>query len=168
RGWQQPQLGGAYASRPPSGAADRRSPPDAAAAAGGGLLLANWVIQFLAGGLPEYLADANSRVASLKVDAAALGFTFALSLLTSALFGLVPALQLSRTDLNEVLKEGGRSAGPRSRLRSALVVAEVALAMVLLVGGGLMIKSLWRLGHVSLGCEPAGGLTAKIDPAGAR
>ncbi|HET9533147.1 MAG TPA: ABC transporter permease [Blastocatellia bacterium] len=135
---------------------------------GFGLLLANWAIQFLAGGLPEYLADANSRVASLKVDGAALGFTFVLSLLTGALFSLVPALQLSRTDLNEALKEGGRSAGPRSRLRSALVVAEVALAMVLLVGGGLMIKSLWRLAHVSLGYEPAGVLTAKIDPSGAR
>jgi putative ABC transport system permease protein len=66
------------------------------------------------------------------------------------------------------LKEGGRTAGSRSRLRSALVVAEVALAMVLLVGGGLMIKSFWRLAHVNLGYEPAGVLTAKIDPSGAR
>ena len=57
---------------------------------------------------------------------------------------------------------------PRNRLRSVLVVAEVALAMVLLVGGGLMIKSLWRLSHVSLGYEPQGVLTAKIDPSGAR
>ena len=135
---------------------------------GVGLLLANWAIQFLASGLPEYLANANSRVALLKIDATALGFTFALSLLTSLLFGLVPALQLSRIDLNEALKEGGRTAGPRNRLRSALVVAEVALAMVLLVGGGLMIKSFWRLARVNLGYEPAGVLTAKIDPSGAR
>ena len=135
---------------------------------GGGLLLASWVIQFLAGGLPEYLADANSRVASLQLDTTALGFTLALSLLTSFLFGLAPALQLSKIDLNEALKEGGRTAGSRSRLRSTLVVAEVALAMVLLVGGGLMIKSFWRLAHVNLGYEPAGVLTAKIDPSGAR
>src|SRR5882724_7144241 len=59
-----------------------------------GLLLANWAIRFLASGLPEYLANANSRVAMLKIDTTALAFTFALSLLTSAVFGLVPALQL--------------------------------------------------------------------------
>lgn len=133
-----------------------------------GLLLAHWAIQFLASGLPEYLADANSRVALLKIDTAALGFTFALSLLTGVLFGLVPALQLSRINLNEALKEGGRTGGPHNRLRSALVVAEVALAMVLLVGGGLMIKSFWRLANVNLGYEPVGVLTAKIDPSGAR
>ena len=133
-----------------------------------GLLLANWAIQFLASGLPEYLANANSRVALLKIDTTALSFTFALSLLTSVLFGLVPALQLSKFNLNEALKEGGRTGGSRSRLRSALVVAEVALAMVLLVGGGLMIKSFWRLSRVNLGYEPAGVLTAKIDPSGTR
>jgi putative ABC transport system permease protein len=133
-----------------------------------GLFLASWVVKFLASGLPEHLAGANSRVALLKIDTTALGFTFAISLLTSALFGLVPALQLSRIDLHEALKEGGRTAGPRNRLRSALVVAEVALAMVLLVGGGLMINSLWRLARVNLGYEPAGVLTAKIDPSGPR
>jgi putative ABC transport system permease protein len=133
-----------------------------------GLLLANWAIQFLASGLPEYLANANSRVALLKIDTTALSFTFALSLLTSVLFGLVPALQLSKFNLNETLKEGGRTGGSRSRLRSGLVVAEVALAMLLLVGGGLMIKSFWRLSRVNLGYEPAGVLTAKIDPSGTR
>ena len=138
------------------------------ALAGGavGLLLARWGIQFLATGLPEYLADTNSRVALLQIDTTALGFTLALSLLTSVLFGLVPALQLSRVNLNEELKEGGRTAGPRNRLRSALVVAEVTLAMVTLVGAGLMIKSFWRLAHVNPGYEPAGVLTAKIDPSG--
>ena len=89
----------------------------------GGLLLANWAIKFLAAGLPEYLADANSRVAFLKVDATAFGFTLVLSLLTTMLFGLAPAMRLSRVRLNEELKEGGRTAGTRDRLRSALVVA---------------------------------------------
>src|SRR4051812_43293076 len=98
----------------------------------------------------------------------ALAFTLALTLATSLLFGLVPAIQLSRIDLNEALKEGGRTHGPRNRLRSALVVAEVALALVLLVGGALMIKSFWRLAHVNLGYEPAGVLTANIDPSGTR
>jgi putative ABC transport system permease protein len=134
----------------------------------GGLLLANWGVQFLVSGLPEYVTAANSRVAMLKIDATALGFTCALSMLTVALFGLAPALQLSKINLNEALKEGGRTAGPRKRLRSVLVVAEVALAMVLLVGGGLMINSFWRLARVNLGYEPAGVLTAKIDPSGTR
>jgi putative ABC transport system permease protein len=131
-----------------------------------GLLLAYWSIQFLASGLPEYLVDANSHIAFLGIDKIALGFTLAVSLTTGILFGLVPAWQLSRFNLNDELKEGGRTAGSRSRLRSALVVAEVTLAMVTLVGAGLMIKSFWRLAHVDPGYEPAGVLTAKIDPAG--
>jgi len=140
------------------------------ALAGGalGLLLASWGVEFLAGGLPEYLANANPRVAMLKIDATALGFTFALSMLTCFLFGPIPALRLSKVDLNETLKDGGRTAGTRNRLRPALVVAEVALATVVLVGGGLTIKSFWRLAHVDLGYEPEGVLTAQIDPSGAR
>jgi putative ABC transport system permease protein len=92
--------------------------------------------------------------------------TFTLALITSLLFGLVPAFQVSRIDLNEALNEGGRTVAPRKSLRSALVVAEVALAMVLLVGGGLMTRSFWRLAHVNLGYDPTGVLTAKIDPSG--
>src|SRR5262245_12814263 len=140
------------------------------ALAGGavGLLLANWGIKFIASGLPEYLANTNSRVAMLKIDATALGFTLALSMLTSFLFGLLPALRLSRVDLNEALKEGGRGGVARNRLRPALVVAEVALAMVDLVGGGLMITRFCRLSHVNPGYEPEGVLTAQIDPSGER
>ena len=131
-----------------------------------GLLLARWVTQFVASGLPEYLADANSHVALLRLDTTALVVTFTLALITSLLFGLVPAFQLSRIDLNEALNEGGRTVAPRKHLRSVLVIAEVALAMVLLVGGGLMIRSFWRLAHVNLGYDPTGVLTAKIDPSG--
>src|SRR5262245_25247651 len=133
-----------------------------------GLLLASWGVEFLASGLPEYLANANPRVAMLKIDATALGFTFALSMLTSFLFGFIPALRLSKIDLNEALKDGARTAGARSRLRPALVVAEVALAMVVLVGGGSTIKDFWRLANVDPGYEPEGVLTAQIDPFGAR
>jgi putative ABC transport system permease protein len=132
-----------------------------------GLLLAYWGIQFLVGGLPEYLAMTNSRVATLKLDAQALGFTFALAFLTTIIFGLLPALQSSKVNLNEALKEGGRgeTQGRRqNRLRSLLVVSEIALAMILLVGAGLMLKSLWRLNQVNLGFSPAGALTAQIDP----
>jgi putative ABC transport system permease protein len=129
-----------------------------------GLLLARWAIQFVASGLPAYIAHANSRVALLSLDTTTLVVTFTLAVITSLLFGLVPAFQLSRIDLNEALNEGGRTVAPRKRLRSALVVAEVALAMVLLVGGGLMTRSFWRLAHVNLGYDPTGVLVGQIDP----
>jgi putative ABC transport system permease protein len=132
-----------------------------------GLLLAHWGIQFLVGGLPEYLALTNSRIAMLKLDAQALGFTFALSFLTTIIFGLLPALNSSKVNLNEALKEGGRSdtrGRGQNRLRSLLVVSEMALAMILLVAAGLMLKTFWRLNHVDPGFSPAGVLTAQIDP----
>jgi putative ABC transport system permease protein len=140
------------------------------AMAGGafGLVLGGWAIQFLRAGLPEYLVNANTHVAGAKIDATALGFTIGISLLTTILFGLAPALQLSKVDLNQALKEGGRGGAGRSRFRSALVVTELALAMITLVGAGLMVKSLWRLAHVNPGYEPSGVLTARIDPFGAR
>jgi putative ABC transport system permease protein len=131
-----------------------------------GLLFAQWALKFLVAGLPEYLADANSHVASVQVDTTALAFTLGVSLLATFLFGLVPALQLSRIDLNSELKDGARTVSTRSRFRSALVVIEITLAMVTLVGAGLMTKSLWRLVHANLGYQPAGVLVAQIDPAG--
>ena len=132
-----------------------------------GLLLAHWGIQFMVGGLPEYLAMTNSHVAFLKLDAGALGFTFALAFLTTIIFGLLPALQSSKVNLNETLKEGGRGETQgrgQNRLRSLLVVSEIALAMILLVGAGLMLKSFWRLNRVDPGFSTAGALTAQVDP----
>ena len=129
-----------------------------------GLLLANWIIRFLTSGLPEYISEANSHVGSLKVDSTALAFTVVLALVTTILFALAPAIQLSRFDLNRELKEGGRTSISRNRFRSALVVTEITLAMITLVGAGLMVKSLWRLVHVNPGYEPHGVLTAQIDP----
>jgi len=134
----------------------------------GGLLFAQWALKFLIAGLPEYLADANSHVASVHVDTTALAFTLGVSVLATILFGFVPALQLSRIDLNRELKDGARTVGTRSRFRSALVVTEITLAMVTLVGAGLMIKSLWRLVHVNLGYQPEKVLAAQIDPSGSR
>ncbi|MEW6206900.1 MAG: ABC transporter permease [Acidobacteriota bacterium] len=139
------------------------------ALAGGacGLLLASWSIGFLVGGLPGSVAAKNSRVAMLGIDSWALGYTFALAIVTTLLFGLAPAIQLSRVNLNESLKESGRSETQgRNCFRSLLVVAEVALAMVLMVGAGLMIKSFWRLINSPRGFEQSGVLTAKVDPFG--
>jgi putative ABC transport system permease protein len=133
-----------------------------------GLLLAHWCIRFLVAGLPEHMTAPNAHLAMLTLDGRALGFTFALALLTTVVFGLLPALHASKSDLNETLKESGRGearGGGQGRLRSTLVVTEIALAMILLVGAGLMLKSFWRLSHVDPGFSSAGVLTAKIDPA---
>jgi len=103
-----------------------------------GLVLALWGTRLFAlivpTGFPELLRQ-------IRIDARVLGFALAISVVSSLLFGLLPALRASRVDLNEVLKEGGRSTGGgRRRGRSALLVAEVALSMVLLVGAGLMMR----------------------------
>jgi hypothetical protein len=85
--------------------------------------------------------------------------------LTGLVFGLVPALHLSKTQLTESLKEGrGAGAGARkNRVRGVLVVAELAIAVVLLVGAGLLIQSLWRLQHVNPGLQPENILTFNLS-----
>jgi predicted permease len=139
--------------------------------AGCGLILAGWLIPLLVGGLHESALAKNNHVATLKLDWYALGFTFGLSMLATILFGLVPALQASKPNLNEALKEAGRGNAQgrgANRLRSGLVVAEIALSLMLLIGAGLMSKSLWLLSHADPGFEPAGALIAKLDPTGDR
>jgi predicted permease len=111
-------------------------------------------------------ADQVPRLQSVELDLRALGFTLVISLCTSLLCGLAPALQVTRTDLNEALKEGGKSStggSPRNRLRSVLIVAEVALSLVLLVGAGLMINSFIRLLTLNRGFQPDHLLVAKLD-----
>ena len=116
------------------------------------------------------LAPANTpRLAEASLDARVLLFATAATLLTGLAFGLVPALQASKADLGESLKEGGRgSSGGRSRVRSALVVAEVALSLLLLAGAGLLVKSFARLQAVSPGFDSGGVLTARVSLPGAR
>src|SRR6185503_11529059 len=98
------------------------------------------------------------------IDLRVLGFTAGITLLTGLLFGVAPALQTSRVDLNDTLKEGGRGAsGVRSRARSLLVVAEIALSLMVLVGAGLMIQSFLRLKRVNIGLDAHNVLTAGVS-----
>ncbi len=128
-----------------------------------GLLVAQWGVDALLAAIPESQLNAMPYLKGVTVDWGVLGFAFVLSLTTGVLFGLVPALQASRTDLQSVLKEGGKSASQatRHRLRNALVMTEVALSLVLLVGAGLMTKSLMQLLHVDLGFKEENLLTMR-------
>lgn len=132
------------------------------AAIGGllGVLLAHWGTSFIAYQLPEGIP----RLDQAYVDWRVLGFTLAVSLITGLLFGLAPALQASRLNLTEALKEGDRgSSGVRQRLRSVLVISEVALTLTLLVGAGLLIQSFRRVLQVDPGFEPQNLLTMQVS-----
>jgi len=126
-----------------------------------GLVLALWGTDVLAALGPDDLPVARS----ISVDGRVLGFTLLLSIVTGVLFGLVPALQASSADPQEALREGGRSAtaGPRARLlRRALVVGEMAIALVLLAGAGLLVRSFLRLQHVDSGMAVDRVLTLRV------
>ncbi|HTG18112.1 MAG TPA: ABC transporter permease, partial [Blastocatellia bacterium] len=113
-----------------------------------GLLLARWGVKLIVAISPNSIP----RAREINLDGRVLAFTIAISLLTGIIFGLVPALQSSKPDLNETLKDAGRgSTGKRHLLRSGLVVSEVALTLILLIGAGLMIRSFYRLQRVDPG-----------------
>ncbi len=126
-----------------------------------GLLLAKWGTGLLLKLAPQNLP----RLAEVSLDGRALAFTAALTLLTGVIFGLIPALQASHPNLNEMMKDAGRGStegGRRQLVRSALVVLEVASALVLLVGAGLLAKSFWRLQKVDPGFNPDHALTLSV------
>jgi putative ABC transport system permease protein len=132
------------------------------AIAGGalGFVLSIWALHLLLTAIPIDLPFWMNFDLDLRV----LGFTLAITLLTGLIFGAVPALQTSRVDLNDTLKEGGRgNSGVRSRARSLLVVSEIAMSLVLLVGAGLMIQSFLRLRQVNIGLNPKNVLTATLS-----
>ena len=127
-----------------------------------GLLLALWGVDVLVSLIPEGVP----RAQEIAVDGRALGFTFGVSLLTGVIFGLAPALQSSRLNLNESLKEGGRGSTDglrRNRVRSLLVISEIALSLMLLIGAGLLIKSFKRLRDINPGFNPERVLTMSLS-----
>ncbi|MFL6207313.1 MAG: ABC transporter permease [Pyrinomonadaceae bacterium] len=133
----------------------------ALAGGGLGLLLAMWGVDLLVAASPADIP----RVQQVGLDARVLAFTLALSALTGIAFGLVPALHASKPDLNDALKDGSRGSTEslrRNRVRSLLVVAEVALSLMLLIGAGLLLKSFMRLLQTDAGFDAGHVLTFDI------
>ena len=125
-----------------------------------GLLLGGWGVDALLALKPDDLP----RTDDIQLNAGVLGFTFLLALITGLLFGLIPALQATRIDVHGALNSSGnRTTGGRSWVRSVLVVAELALALVLLVGAGLLGKAFWRLTSVSPGFDPAKLVAMRVE-----
>lgn len=141
------------------------------------MLAESLLIALLGGGLGAAMAAGGVRVlvallpagfpraGAIHVNAAVFAFTLLIALATGILFGLAPALQAARTDLQQSLRDAGRSstAGRHTRLRSALVVAEVSLACVLLIGAGLMLRSFVNLLRTDPGFRPEHVLTASVS-----
>jgi putative ABC transport system permease protein len=132
-----------------------------------GLLFAYWGVKAMV--ILVRTAFSTAAMDSVSLDGAVLGFTLALSLLVGMIAGLAPALGISRLDLNDTLKEGSRGVTGnqrRNRIRSTLVVAEIALALVLLVGAGLTLKSFLILERVDAGVHPENVLVMNISMGG--
>ncbi|MFY9611321.1 MAG: ABC transporter permease [Blastocatellia bacterium] len=124
-----------------------------------GWLLALWGVDLIVALSPENLP----RLDEISVDRRVLGFTLLITLLSGLVFGIAPALQTSHVDLNTTLKEGRRTTGGgRNRLRGLFIVTEFGLALMLLVGAGLMIRSFLQLQRVDPGFNPDHLLTAEI------
>ena len=137
------------------------------ALAGGvlGLLLSSYGVKAITKLLPQEFPRLNE----IGMDWRVFAFTLGASLLTGFLFGFAPALHISRSDVQEAMKESGRGTAGSSRhtrLRHALIVAEVALSVVLLAGAGLLFRSFMRLQAVNAGFTPQQVLTAQLSPAG--
>ncbi|MCI0489560.1 MAG: ABC transporter permease [Blastocatellia bacterium] len=131
-----------------------------------GVLLAMWGIGPVVSLVPENVANSLQSINEIGIDSRILGFTFAIAIITGVIFGLAPALAVSKPDLNSALKEGSRSLAMSSgwrNLREVLVISELALAFVLLVAAGLMVRSFARLSHIDPGFKSEGVLTMRVN-----
>ncbi len=133
-----------------------------------GLLWAGWGVRTMVAAIPANMAQGLPFLKSLSVDPGVLAFTFAVCLMTGLLFGLIPALRTSSQQVLESLKDGARGSAGKQRMRSALVVAEIAVALSLVAAAGLMARSLNRLLDVNPGFDTANLLTARIAVPGSR
>jgi putative ABC transport system permease protein len=136
----------------------------AAAAGVGGLIVARWGLALMVSLVPKYNLVETHALNHISLNLAVFGFAAALSLLTGVSVGLLPALRASRIEISEWLKEHGRAAGGArgTRLESVLVTGEIALALVLLVGAGLMAQSFRRLATYPTGFDPDHLLTVRV------
>ncbi len=131
-----------------------------------GLLISVWGVEGLATGIPESFSKFIPGWHKLEIDKTTLLFTLIISIFTGLLFGLIPALQATKMNLNEALKEGGRGTSgksARNRTRSLLVISEVALSMILLICAGLMIRSFVELLQSDFGVRSTGVLTMQVS-----
>ncbi|HKG46995.1 MAG TPA: ABC transporter permease [Pyrinomonadaceae bacterium] len=134
--------------------------------AGTGVLLATWGLKLI----KYYGAEQLPRLDEVQIDLRVLSFTVVIAIFTAVLFSVLPALKASRPDINDVLKAGAKTAtssGSSQFWRDALVVAEVALGLVLLIGAGLMMRSFASLTNINPGFDPSNVLTARITLSGA-
>jgi putative ABC transport system permease protein len=135
------------------------------AGAGAGVLLAEWGMNLLRRSLPPFIMEHVAGLKRLEIDSRVLWFTLAIAVLSGILAGLAPALRFSRSELGDILKENSRSVSSSSgtgRMRSVLVVSQVALALVLLVGAGLMVTGFRNLLTVEMGFDRTRVLTFHI------
>jgi putative ABC transport system permease protein len=133
-----------------------------------GIVVGYGMIAALKAQLPPFTLP---RDVTVNMDVRVLGFAMVLSIATGLVFGLAPALSATKPDLSSAMKEGGRGSsgeGGRRRLRSALVIVEVALAFILLAGGGLLVRSFFEMMNVALGFDPTNVLTLRLPVANTR
>src|SRR6266576_1875796 len=135
------------------------------AGAGAGVVLAHWGMNVLRRGIPPFIVEHVAGLKHLEIDSRVLLFTLAIAVLSGILAGLAPALRFSRSELSDILKENARSVSSSlgtGRLRSLLVVSEVALALVLLVGSGLMVTGFRNLQTGDMGFDRTRVLTFHV------
>src|SRR5215470_83390 len=130
-----------------------------------GVAVGIWGLDALRSSLPVGV----TQIGPVGIDGRVLVFTFAVTLATGLIFGLLPALHGAKSSPNDAMKEGARGAvGGKNRARSVLVATEVAVAMLLLIGAGLTLRSFGRLSGVNPGFNPEGVLTSDVTLPGAR
>jgi len=135
-----------------------------------GLFLAYLGSRLHAASIPDFIAETNPGIKDVHINATVLAFTLLISVLTGIIFGVLPAFILTKANLHLTLKEGGRSSSGSSRHRThnGLVISEIAIALVLLIGAGLLVRSYLRLQEVNPGFDTSNTVVVDVSPLQAR